>query len=258
MHMHASRHRLVLIASPIHRHLALPRPLASKFRAEDSRIAHLSPNNNARIASPVEPHAAEHAVPLHSFVLCMFLPRSFVEEIPLPFPFPFLLSHRTSTFLHLSFSYLADGPCTNAVYALISRAQSRPSIHTRISFNLNNRSFPDYIAVRDCRRLHSSFLFPYHYSPIFVAYLSVLRTSKYHRPAPHRIIRLSRNRGPPFFLYLVCDFSLLFPVRSVPIRCRLLSTNDTIRESVRFPSSLTLTLSRPIPRPSKSHRRSHD
>jgi len=90
------------------------------------------------------------------------------------------------------------------------------------------------IAARVCRRqdrphLPSTFLFP---SPSAISSHSVLvviasaPTYKYHRPAPLNRIRSLRQLRPPFFLYLVCDFSFLFSVRSVPIRrgrCRLMT-----------------------------------
>ena len=70
-----TRHRLVLIASFFHRDLASPRTLASKFRAEGTRIACLSLNNNARIASPVEPHIhiAVHGFQYTPFLVCFRL-----------------------------------------------------------------------------------------------------------------------------------------------------------------------------------------
>ena len=56
----------------------------------------LSPNNNARIASPVEHHTAEHAILLLSFSLCTSLPRSLRN--PALFLLSFLPSHGQGPF----------------------------------------------------------------------------------------------------------------------------------------------------------------
>lgn len=123
-------HQPALIASPIHRHLTLPRPSrpSSIPKTLGSPTFRLK-NNNARTASPVEPHTAEHAVPLHSFlflyVSALLLCRS---KSPL-----FLLSFLPSLSFLLSPSYLADGPSMNAVYALTSRPQSCPRYCTPLA-----------------------------------------------------------------------------------------------------------------------------
>ena len=198
-------HRLVLIASFFHRHLASPRTLASKFRAEGTRIACLSLNDNACIASPVEPHIhiAAHGFQYTPFLVCFCLvplsynPRSLFEQ---------------STLLHIPSSYLADGPSTNAVYALASHARSRPSIHHSFHLKLNTDQFPELHRRAGLSPATFFLSFSLSYSQIFVAYLSVSRTYKYHRPVPHRIIRSSRHQRPPFSLSCVrFYFSFLFP-----------------------------------------------
>jgi len=103
---------------------------------------------------------AEHAASLHYFLPCF-------HTAPLPYnprspsSFPFLLAVEQSTLLHIPFSYLADGPSTNAVNPLALRARSRPSIRLSFPSNPDYRTLPDYIAVQDYRRLHYFPSFPY-------------------------------------------------------------------------------------------------
>jgi len=139
----------------------------------------------------------------------MFLPRSLVEEIPLPFSFPFLLTHRTSTLLLFPFPYLVDGPSTNAVYAW-PRARGRaPRYASRFPLKSNTERSLITSPCGNVAGYNIFHSFLYFYSPIFVAYLSVSRTYKCHRPAPHRIIRSSSHQRPPF-LSLSCAIALLF------------------------------------------------
>ena len=77
-------------------------------------------------------------------LLCTFLPAP-LSQNPALFSLPFLLAIKQSTFLHIPFSYLADGPSMNTIYTLALHAQSRPSIPL---------SFPPQIEYQLFPRLH--------------------------------------------------------------------------------------------------------
>ena len=175
--------------------------------------------------------------------------------------FLFLLSHRTNIPFYLPFfptqpTVQVQTPST----ALTSRTRSCPHYNTRFPLKSEYRTFLDYIAVQDCRRLQyfPSFLYPY--SPIVRSILVRIATYKYHRPAPHRIIRSSRQPRPPFYLSRVQLLSFSFPVRSTPNRHHPLSTDGATRERVN-PYVSTSYRYLALPRPSRvehTHRRSHD
>ena len=171
---------------------------------------------------------AEHAASLQAFYL-----------VPTPLPchinpafliFPFFLSINPLDFLFC----LVQRSKPNTVDALTSRPQSRPSIHTHFPLKTipiaSWITSPCGIVAGDAHSLLSLFL-THNY---FVAYLFLSQHCR-------RINTIARPQiieaiSGPLSISLACDFSFsIFSFRPISFHTASpLSTNDIVRESVRF------------------------
>jgi len=164
----------------------------------------------------------------------------------------------------------ADRPSTNAVYALTSRPCCASGYNTLAFFQSEHQSFS---CLRRRAGLSLARLLPL-FSPLFLQFLLTLIRSAlvstasiptYKYPSPGLTERQATAAHFPSISLFVCvlsdkataapllsrvyDFSPLL-ARSIPKRRRPLSTDDTVREPVRF---TFLSTSDPLGRSTTEH-----